>query len=134
LVSPNVALGEADHSDGGNGRRDKVKATMALTRPCPASHRNMLFANGIGFLTGRRERVRLAATLLTCPPIGGHREVKGRRCSSGRASRRCRERFGKARVIQRKQRRPGRGVQSFRYNAKDASGCRPGRAAIRPWR
>ena len=77
MVSPNVALGEADHSDGGNGRRDKAKATMALTRPCPASHRNMLFANGIGFLTGRRERVRLAATLLTCPPIGGHREVRG---------------------------------------------------------
>ena len=57
LVSPNVALGEADHSDGGNGRRDKVKATMALTRPCPASHRNMLVANGIGFLTGAGQGV-----------------------------------------------------------------------------
>jgi hypothetical protein len=41
LVSPNVALGEADHSDGGNGRRDKAKATMAsairLTPLPPAS-------------------------------------------------------------------------------------------------
>ena len=57
LVSPNVALGEADHSDGGNSRRDKAKATMELIRPCPASHRNMLVANGIGFLTGAGQGV-----------------------------------------------------------------------------